>query len=227
MKSLGIPSSLKPRVVNPRQHALLAFEREARAKGYTLIAGVDEAGRGPLAGPVVAAACILPEKFFHPKLDDSKKLTPAIRDSLFPILTSFPHGIGIVSHVEIDRINILQATHKAMHLAIAALPFRPDYILVDGLQLLHEIPSRKIIDGDALSHSIAGASVIAKVTRDRLMLQLDTLYPHYGFGDHKGYGTARHRQAIQDHGLSPYHRKTFKPCKTEEVEQLELVSLFS
>lgn len=210
MRSQGIPSRLKPKAMSPKQHALLAFEREARAKGFSLIAGVDEAGRGPLAGPVVAAACILPENFFHPKLDDSKKLTPAIRDSLFPILTSFPHGIGIVSHEEIDRINILQATHKAMHLALAALPFRPDYILVDGLQLHHEVPSQKIIDGDALSHSIAAASVIAKVTRDRIMLQLDVMFPHFGFKDNKGYGTAKHLKAIEIHGLSPYHRKSFK-----------------
>lgn len=195
--------------VKSKQHVLLAYEREARAKGYTLIAGIDEAGRGPLAGPVVAAACILPHDFFHPKLDDSKKLSPKVRDSLFPILTSFPHGIGIVSHEEIDQINILQATHKAMHLAIAALPIKPDYLLVDGLQLKHEVPSQKIIDGDALSHSIAGASVIAKVTRDRIMLQLDTLYPDYGFRDHKGYGTPRHVKAIEEHGLSPHHRKTF------------------
>lgn len=196
--------------MSPKQHALLAFEREARAIGYNQIAGVDEAGRGPLAGPVVAAACILPENFFHPKLDDSKKLTPAIRDALFPILTSFPHGIGIVSHEEIDRINILQATHKAMHLALSALPVKPDYILVDGLQLYHSIPSRKVIDGDALSHSIAAASVIAKVTRDRLMLQLDVMYPCYGFKENKGYGTAKHLKAIEAYGLSPYHRKTFK-----------------
>lgn len=208
MKPQGITPRLKP-----KQHALLAFEREARAKGYTLIAGVDEAGRGPLAGPVVAAACILPENFFHPKLDDSKKLTPAIRDSLFPILTAFPHGIGVVSHHDIDEINILQATHKAMHMAIMALPIQPHYILVDGLQLKHEIPSQKIIDGDALSHSIAAASVIAKVTRDRIMLRLDSLFPNYGFRDHKGYGTAKHLRAIQDHGLSPYHRRSFKPCE--------------
>ncbi|MFN4174420.1 MAG: ribonuclease HII [Parachlamydiaceae bacterium] len=203
-------SRFKEKAISYNKHALLAFEREARAIGFKSIAGVDEAGRGPLAGPVVAAACILPENFFHPKLDDSKKLTPAIRDALFPLLTAFPHGIGIVSHEEIDRINILQATHKAMHLALSALPVKPDYILVDGLQLTHEIPSRKIIDGDALSHSIAAASVIAKVTRDRIMLQLDVLYPHFGFRENKGYGTAKHLKAIEQFGLSPYHRKSFR-----------------
>lgn len=193
-----------------KNHPLLAFEREARVNGYTIIAGVDEAGRGPLAGPVVAAACILPDNFFHPKLDDSKKLTPAIREALFPILTALPHGIGIVSHEEIDHLNIYQATIKAMEIAIASLPMKPDYLLVDGMKLKHEIANQKIIDGDALSHSIAAASVIAKVTRDRIMMRFHTLYPKYRFDRHKGYGTSDHRSAIKEHGLSPLHRKSFK-----------------
>lgn len=188
---------------------LLAFEREARIQGYRLIAGVDEAGRGPLAGPVVAAACILPEKFFHPELNDSKKLTLEQRERLFEVVTQFPHGVGIVSHEVIDQVNIYQATILAMNQAIEKMEPKPDYLLVDGLNLKHAIPSLKIIEGDAKSHSIAAASVIAKVTRDRIMIQYHIQYPEYHFAQHKGYGTTLHREMIAKYGCSPIQRKSF------------------
>ncbi len=198
-----------PNALQYAKKKLLAFEREARAQGYINIAGIDEAGRGPLAGPVVAAACILPEKFFHPELDDSKKLTLAQREALFEIVTQFPHGVGIVSHEIIDQVNIYQATLLAMNQAIENLPVKPDFLLVDGLDLKHSIPCKKIIQGDAKSHSIAAASVIAKVTRDRIMIHYHAQYPEYHFAQHKGYGTTLHREMIAKYGFSPIQRKSF------------------
>lgn len=177
-----------------------------------MICGVDEAGRGPLAGPVVAAAVILPEGFFIPGVNDSKKLTAAKREALYDVIlaSAIAAGTGIVGHEEIDSINILQATFRAMHQALAALSVVPGHILVDGNRFSGTgIPFTTIVDGDALSHSIAAASIIAKVTRDRLLCDYDRLYPAYGFARHKGYGTAQHRAAIVAHGPCPIHRRTF------------------
>lgn len=171
-------------------------------------------GRGPLAGPVVAAACILPkDPLCFPYLNDSKKLSESRRESLYQALTSHPEvkiGVSLVSHEEIDQINILQATLKAMKMAVEKLPCIPPLLLVDGT-FLPPYPSWKIVGGDALSLSIAAASVIAKVTRDRLMKKIDLEWPHYGFERNKGYGTKEHMEALKTHGPCPVHRKTFAP----------------
>lgn len=200
----------------PDQH----YEKAARKNGYSLVAGIDEAGRGPLAGPVVAAACLLPAGIRLPNVDDSKKLTPEERETLFKKLTTHPkilYGVGVISHIEIDEINIYQATIQAMLQAVVNIPLKPDFLLVDGLQLPHpSIPVQKIIGGDALSLSIAAASIIAKVTRDRLMLQYHAEFPHYGFDRHKGYGTELHLEMIAKYGICPIHRKTFAPCLNKE-----------
>lgn len=197
-------------MLSPRQ-----FEQEARKKGYTLIAGVDEAGRGPLAGPVTAAACIIPLDIHIPGVDDSKKLSPATRERLYHVLTTHPaisFHIASVSAATIDEIGILPATFQAMTQAIDGLPHPPDLLLVDGRGYRHStIPTQCIIHGDALSYPIAAASILAKVFRDRHLLELHALYPHYGFDRHKGYGTKAHLQALQQFGPSPIHRKTFAP----------------
>lgn len=201
-----------------RLNELLKFEQAARSQGYRSIAGIDEAGRGPLAGPVVAAACIIPEKILFPGLDDSKRLSERQREVLFQQITTHPeviYGVGIVDAQTIDAINIFQATIVAMLEAVKALSSAPDYLLVDGLKLPHpEIPTLKIIRGDSLSHSIAAASVIAKVTRDKMMLEYDLKWPEYEFKKHKGYGTARHMAALAEHGTCPIHRMTFAPCSS-------------
>lgn len=200
-----------------RLHTLTHFEREARRKGFRQIAGIDEAGRGPLAGPVVAAACIIPEDIFIPGVDDSKKLTPKQRACLFEEIsnnTRIVYGVGIISSEVIDEINILQATIRAMYQAILSLIVVPDLLLVDGMDLKHEkIPCRKIVQGDAKSQSIAAASIIAKETRDRLMEGYHSQWPQFGFHKHKGYGTEEHRQALIAHGPCPIHRRTFEPVK--------------
>ncbi len=194
------------------------FEKRLRAEGFLNIAGIDEAGRGPLAGPVVAAACILPENSLFEHLNDSKQLTPEEREILFTQITSFPgviFGIGIMDVETIDRVNILQATFLAMRKALESLELQPDYLLIDGNQLPHfEIPKEAIVEGDSLSISIAAASIIAKVTRDRLMVELDAQYPGYGFKKHKGYATDQHLEAIALHGPCAIHRKSFNPVKS-------------
>lgn len=200
-----------------RLQKLHRFEIAARQKGYSLIAGIDEAGRGPLAGPVVAAACIIPEGVFVVGVDDSKKLSAEKRNELFNQITSHSQikvGIGVVSHEDIDRINIFQATIQAMLMAVEQLDVSPDFLLVDGLKLPHPtIPCEKIIDGDQKSHSIASASILAKETRDRLMVDFDKQWPQYGFAQHKGYGTANHLAALTLHGPCPIHRRSFSPIK--------------
>lgn len=194
------------------------YERACYSKGYGKVAGIDEAGRGPLAGPVVAAACILPPGLLIPGVDDSKKLSPAQRRRLFEFITQHPgihYAVGVVSEKIIDKINILEATKAAMLEAVEGLNSDPDYLLVDGLKLHHpKIPSEKIIKGDQLSLSIAAASIIAKVTRDEIMKQLHEKYPVYGFDKHAGYGTAFHREAIEKHGPCNAHRITFEPVKS-------------
>lgn len=183
------------------------------------IAGIDEAGRGPLAGPVVAAACIIPLGIFLPGVNDSKQLTSKKRQEILQNLTSnarILHAIGVVSCQEIDQINILQATIKAMLLAVAGLAVIPDLLLVDGLQLPHQsIPCQKIIKGDQMSASIAAASIIAKEKRDGLMLEYHEEWPQYGFDSHKGYGTAQHYAAIDRYGPCPIHRLSFDPFKSQ------------
>ena len=192
---------------------LWAFEKKARDMGHQIVAGIDEAGRGPLAGPVVSAAVILPDGADLPGIDDSKKLTPAKRNRLYDRLYTVASaiGIGVVDTVEIDRINILQATLRSMAMAVANLQPRPDHLLIDGIfTIASELPQQAIKKGDSLSISIAAASIVAKVTRDRIMIQVDTLFPEFGFCRHKGYPTQTHRAAIMRHGCSPIHRRTFK-----------------
>lgn len=195
----------------------LRHERELRGQGWLRVAGIDEAGRGPLAGPVVAAAVVLPERFHHPELDDSKKLTERSRERLFAEITS--HGeigwaVAVVESEEIDRLNILRASHEAMRRAFAALLFAPDHALIDGLPVLpFPIPQTALVGGDGLSFSIAAASVIAKVTRDRLMVEMEARYPAYGFAQHKGYGTALHLAKLRAHGPCAIHRKSFSPVR--------------
>lgn len=197
-----------------RLQALHRYEIIARSQGFFQIAGIDEAGRGPLAGPVVAAACMIPEGEYLVGVDDSKKLTAERRNALFLEIISnknIHYAVGIVSHEEIDLINIYQATIKAMMIAVANLIVQPDYLFVDGMALKHpSIPCQKIIKGDQLSHSIAAASVIAKETRDRLMIEEHAKYPQYRFDKNKGYGTPELIAAIKKHGPSPIQRLTFK-----------------
>ena len=196
---------------------LTLLEREIRMQGYRRIAGVDEAGRGPLAGPVVAAACIIPEGVSFSGIDDSKKLSPAKRASLFAQIVSHSevdYGIGIVDSDCIDKINILQATFRAMLFAIGRLSSPPDFLLVDGPYLPSiAIPGKGIIRGDSLSQSIAAASILAKCVRDQIMDQVDAEWPLYGFKKHKGYGTRSHLEAIAKLGPCPIHRKSFAPMK--------------
>jgi ribonuclease HII len=176
---------------------------------------VDEAGRGPLAGPVVAAAVLLPEGFAHPRLNDSKKLSEKVRLALFTELLDAPEVKSAIVEVgpeEIDRLNILRATHEAMRRAVAQLHPAPDHVLIDGLPVRpFPKPQTALVGGDGLSLSIAAASVLAKVTRDRLMLALDAAYPQYAFAQHKGYGTALHLARLQKHGPCPAHRRSFAP----------------
>lgn len=189
-----------------------SFELAARDAGYRHVCGVDEAGRGPLSGPVVAAACVLEPGTEIPGLNDSKKLTPKKRDLLYDLVieraTDF--AVGFATPEEVDSINILNATMLAMRRAIAALKEPADYALVDGNCIRdYPIPARAIIKGDSLSMSVAAASILAKVTRDRLCLEDDRQYPMYGFAKHKGYGTAEHIAALRTYGPCPIHRKTF------------------
>jgi len=194
------------------------LEERIFERGYHLIAGVDEAGRGSLAGPVVASACILPRNLILEGVDDSKKLSPSQRKQLYHTITKHPEilfGIGIVESHHIDKINILQAALYAMKLAIQNLPRQPDYLLIDGPKLPPtHITAQAVIKGDSLSQSIAAASILAKCTRDTLMVDLHDKWPHYAFDQHKGYGTLRHVQAIRKHGPCPIHRRSFEPVRS-------------
>ena len=197
---------------NEQPTDLWAYEREAFADGVKLVCGVDEAGRGPLAGPVCAAAVILPPELVIPGLNDSKKLTDKKRRELYDVITAeaVSYGIAFASEKEIDEINILQATFLAMARAMEKLTPQPEIALIDGNRAKDfGLPVRTIVKGDSLSASIAAASILAKVTRDRLMEQYDEAYPQYGFAIHKGYGTKRHYEALREFGPSPIHRMTF------------------
>jgi ribonuclease HII len=187
------------------------YEKQARERGYEIIAGIDEAGRGPLAGPVVAAAVVLKEDGVILGLDDSKKLSAVKREELFKEINLRARGIGIgvVDEKRIDRINILEATREAMVKAVNNLNLVPDLLLIDALEIDMKIDQFSIVRGDSLSNSIAAASIIAKVTRDHLMENYHYRYPQYGFNAHKGYGTRKHYEALEAFGPTPIHRKTF------------------
>lgn len=204
-----------------RLEKMSIYEKNACQKGYLQIAGVDEAGRGPLAGPVVAAACILPKDALIEGIDDSKKLLPKERFRIFQQIISLKDvdfGIGVIDSLIIDQINILQATFQAMIAAIARLSQKPDYILVDGDKMPRtNIPGESIIKGDSLSQSIAAASIIAKETRDEIMRSFDEKWPQYGFRSHKGYATEEHLLAIKQHGPCPIHRMSFEPLKSLKI----------
>lgn len=190
----------------------LFFEDLARRRGYRVVAGIDEAGRGPLAGPVVAAAVILPEDFDLPGLNDSKQLSEKKRNLLYPLIheQAIAVGIGVSRAAEIDRINILQATLQGMSRAVTRLAVKPDFLLVDGITPVPvDIEQKTLKKGDSRSFSIAAASVIAKVVRDRIMVSYDRLFPEYGFAGHKGYGSQRHRDAVARFGPCVCHRLTF------------------
>src|SRR5881394_4379688 len=191
------------------------YERKLRATGVVRIAGVDEAGRGALAGPVVAAAVVLPEKFKHRKLNDSKQLSPERRDQIYDQLVSncdIGWAVGIVDHLEIDRINILRASHEAMRIALGTLTIAPEHVLIDGLPVFpFPFPQTAIVDGDCYSLTIAAASVIAKVTRDRIMRDFCAQFPEYCFDQHKGYSTELHLSRLHEFGPCPIHRRSFEP----------------
>jgi ribonuclease HII len=205
------------------------YEKKLRATGVARIAGIDEAGRGALAGPVVAAAVVLPEKFRHRRLNDSKQLAPELREEIYCELVANPElrwTIGIVDSIEIDRINILRASHRAMRQAIETLIEPPEHVLIDGLPVIpFPLPQTAIVDGDCISLSIAAASVIAKVTRDRIMRDFCAEFPQYCFGQHKGYGTELHLVKLHEFGPCPIHRRSFEPVAQpllalEELDQI-------
>jgi ribonuclease HII len=206
------------------------YEREVYRRGFRLISGIDEAGRGPLAGPVVAAAVVLPKRVVLPGVTDSKCLTPAQREEFDKKIRSRAAavGIGVVDNLEIDRINILQATFRAMVDAVRQLSVQPDFLLIDGpYKLPLEIEQKGIPRGDSLSLSIASASIVAKVYRDRMMCDYHEHFPQYGFDIHKGYATARHCEALRRHGPCPLHRMSFRcvvpvsECAGDEQEPLQ------
>ncbi|PYJ57085.1 MAG: ribonuclease HII [Verrucomicrobia bacterium] len=205
------------------------YEKKLRAIGVAHIAGIDEAGRGALAGPVVAAAVVLPEKFRHRRLNDSKQLAPELREQIYSELISDPQvrwTVGIVDSVEIDRINILRASHRAMRLAVEALIEPADHVLIDGLPVIpFPLPQTAIIEGDCISLSIAAASVIAKVTRDRMMRDFCAHFPQYCFGQHKGYGTELHLLKLHEFGPCPIHRRSFEPVAQPLLALEELVQI--
>lgn len=198
-----------------KYHQMNRIEHELRIDGAKHIAGIDEAGRGPLAGPVVAACVILKQDAVIPGINDSKQLSSGKRDYLFDRIreSAESFGIGIASAKEIDEINIYQAAKKAMVRAVAKLDVQPDYLLIDAMELPLAIPQTSLIKGDARSNSIAAASILAKVTRDRMMSDFDQVYPGYDFASHKGYGTKAHLEAIERLGTCPEHRMTFAPLK--------------
>lgn len=195
------------------------YENELYKQGIELVAGVDEVGRGPLVGPVVCACVILPKDYYNEQINDSKKISEKKREKLFEIIkeNAISIGIGISSEKIIDEINILEATKRAMKEAINNSKIKPEHVLIDAVKLDIDIPSTSIIKGDAKSQSIAAASIIAKVTRDKMMDELDEKHPEYQFKKNKGYGTKAHIEAIRKYGIIDEHRKTFAPC-SEYVE---------
>ena len=194
---------------------MFRYEKKARRKGHRIIVGIDEAGRGPLAGPVVAASVLIGKNFFDARIDDSKKLSPAKRNKAFcEIVRNCLISVGIVNNIQIDKVNILNATCRAMEAAVLGLGVKPDCLLIDGnIQLDLPFYQESIIRGDSKSISIAAASIVAKVTRDAIMLKFDKQFPQYGFRQHKGYGTKQHLCALKTFGPCPVHRKSFEPVR--------------
>lgn len=215
----------RTRAEKRRLQALWWHEEKLYDAGYRVLAGVDEAGRGPLAGPVVAAAVVLPRGAVLPGINDSKQLEPELREELFARIHELAQGIGVgvCDVATIDRMNILRASWLAMQQALAALPLQPDHILVDGYRV-QCLPYRQqaLVDGDCRSISIAAASIIAKVTRDRLMVELDAEYPLWGFAQHKGYSTPEHLACIEQHGICAIHRRSFAPVYETFQQRLPL-----
>ena len=200
-----------------RVDALYKYEYQFQKQGIEYIAGVDEAGRGPLAGPVFVAAVILPIGLYIPKINDSKKISAKVRESIYELLLKEAIAIerSIVDEKTIDRINIYQATINGMYNAILSLKPKPQQVLIDAVPLERlDIPSLSLIKGDAISASIAAASIVAKVERDHMMDEYDKMYPEYGFAQHKGYGTAQHVAALKKYGPCPIHRRSFEPVKS-------------
>lgn len=207
----------KAQAEHARLLKMYAYEHEAWARGHEIVAGVDEAGRGPLAGPVSVAAVILPHDLCLPKLNDSKKLSAKVREELFDEIQEKAIAVGtaLIDAQTIDRVNIYQATINGMYEAIFSLQPEPQEVLIDAVPLENlPMASQSIIKGDAKSASIAAASIIAKVTRDRLMNEYDKIYPEYGFAQHKGYGTAQHIEALKKYGPCPIHRRSFEPVRS-------------
>lgn len=194
---------------------MLEYENNLYKEGVTLIAGVDEVGRGPLIGPVVACACILPVNFYHKDIKDSKKLSEKKREEMYKIIkeNAISIGLGIVSEKVIDEVNIYEATKIAMKEAIKNLNITPEHVLIDAMKLELNIPSTPIIKGDAKSESIAAASIIAKVTRDHMLDEMDKEYPMYDLKNNKGYGTKKHLEALQTYGPCKYHRVSYSPVR--------------
>lgn len=194
---------------------MLEYENNLYNEGITLIAGVDEVGRGPLIGPVVACACILPVNFYHKDIKDSKKLSEKKREEMYKIIkeNAISIGLGIVSEKVIDEVNIYEATKIAMKEAIKNLNITPEHVLIDAMKLELNIPSTSIIKGDAKSESIAAASIIAKVTRDHMLDEMDKEYPMYDLKNNKGYGTKKHLEALQTYGPCKYHRVSYSPVR--------------
>ncbi len=205
----------------------LFYEKRARDLGYATIAGVDEAGRGPLAGPVVAVCCSLGKNLRIEGIDDSKKLSPKKREEIYQILSNHPdvsYSVGIVDAAVIDRVNIYQATIRAMLEAIDGMSRKPDYVIVDGMNLPHSnIVTEKVVKGDALSLSVGAASIMAKVIRDGIMTKFHERWPCYNFIKHKGYPTAEHIRALKEYGFCEIHRASFEPVKTF-IRELNLCS---
>lgn len=194
---------------------MLEYENNLYNEGVTLIAGVDEVGRGPLIGPVVACACILPVNFYHKDIKDSKKLSEKKREEMYKIIkeNAISIGLGIVSEKVIDEVNIYEATKIAMKEAIKNLNITPEHVLIDAMKLELNIPSTSIIKGDTKSESIAAASIIAKVTRDHMLDEMDKEYPMYDLKNNKGYGTKKHLEALQTYGPCKYHRVSYSPVR--------------
>jgi ribonuclease HII len=209
------------RQLQEKFNEMKVYENRWLAEGYKYIAGVDEVGRGPLAGPVVAAAVILPEGFFLPGIDDSKKISEKRRNEYEEIIRREAIAVSVakIDAPEIDRVNIYEATKKAMLAAIASLNTTPEVLLIDAMRLETPYVVESIIKGDSKSVSIVAASIVAKVARDRFMVELSMQFPEYGFQQNMGYGTREHLQAIQKYGITPYHRKSFAPVKDSLLKQ--------
>ncbi|MBS4761710.1 ribonuclease HII [Carnobacteriaceae bacterium zg-ZUI252] len=199
-----------------RHEKMLMFEQLKRSEGYRYIAGIDEVGRGPLAGPVVAACVVMKEDSHILEVNDSKQLSLEKRDTLYDLILSqaLDYGIGVASCETIDDINIYEATKVAMQQAVDQMTVKPDYLLIDAMKLNNGIPQENLIKGDAKSYSIACASIVAKVTRDRMMADYDKQYPGYAFAENAGYGTKKHLEGLSKLGITPIHRKTFEPIKS-------------